>query len=140
MGTAVSTGRNPYADAGLTQAAIDKCKYDNIPFVIPATELAAGTTIELVAPQDGTIANLLAVVNTAIVTGGGITVNVNGVAVVGLLATLADGATKGTRVQDAPTAGDATANVKAGDRIEIVPAAAFTGGGAVNGILSIERT
>jgi hypothetical protein len=51
--------------------------------------------------------------------------------------TIADAAAKGSIVSDTPTAGDATTAVVAGQRIQIVPAAAFNGGGAVRGILEI---
>lgn len=108
-----------------------------LPFVIGATELSAGTPTELVAPCAGRIAVLRTTVQTAIVTGGAVTVEVNTVAVAGLSITVADGATVGTRQSDTPTAADATAVVAAGDRIEIIPAAAFNGGGALAGILEI---
>lgn len=108
-----------------------------LPYVIPATELAAGTPIELVSPRSGTIIRNTTVVQTLIVTGGDITVNVGVTAVAGLTNTIADAAAKGGVVTDTPTAGDATAAVAAGDRLSIVPAAAFNGGGAINGILEI---
>ena len=50
---------------------------------------------------------------------------------------LSDAAAKGSIVTDTPTAGDASTVVAAGDRVQIVPAAAFNGGGAVSGILEI---
>ena len=109
-----------------------------VPFVIGATELAAGTPTELIAPCAGRISLLRTTVQVAIVTGGAITVEVNTVAVDGLSITVADSATVGTRQSDAPTAAHATAVVAAGDRIEIIPAAGFNGGGAMAGILEIE--
>jgi hypothetical protein len=108
-----------------------------IPFVIGATELSAGTPTELIAPCAGRIARLRTTVQAAIVTGGAVTVDVNTVAVDGLSITVADSATVGTRQTDTPTAGHATAVVAAGDRIEIIPAAAFNGGGALAGVLEI---
>lgn len=110
----------------------------NIPFDIPATELAAGTTIELVAPVAGVIHKLHTVVQTAIVTGGAITVKVGSTDVAGLSITVADSATKGTTQSDTPTAPSDTRVVAEGSRIQIVPASAFNGGGAVSGVLVIE--
>lgn len=108
-----------------------------IDFSIPATELAAGTTIELVAPQAGSIEELHLVVQTAIVTGGAVTVKVGTTDVAGLSITVADSATKGTTYSDTPTAGSSTKQVAKGGRIQIVPAAAFNGGGALSGVLVI---
>lgn len=109
-----------------------------LPWDIPATELAAGTSVEVVCPVGGRISLNRTIIQTAIVTGGVITVEIAGVAVDGLSHTIADSATKGTVGSDAPTALHATAVVEAGDRIEIIPASEFTGGGAVSGILEIE--
>jgi hypothetical protein len=106
-----------------------------LPFNIPSTELLAGTTIELVAPVNGFIRKMRTTVQTAVTTGGAITVNVNTVAVPGLSITVADAAAKGTRQEDIPSSGGGA--VVAGDRIEIVPAAAFATAGAVSGLLEI---
>lgn len=111
-----------------------------LPFVIGATELSAGTPTELISPVAGRISLLRTTVQVAIVTGGAVTVEVNTVAVDGLSITVADSATVGTRQSDAPTAAHASAVVAAGDRIEIIPAAGFNGGGALAGILEIEIT
>ncbi|MEO6217754.1 MAG: hypothetical protein ABIO86_17125 [Sphingomonas sp.] len=108
-----------------------------LPYTINATDLAAPTTQELVSPVSGTILRNTTVVQTAIVTGGDVTVNLDTVAVVGLTNTIADAAAKGSVVTDTPTAGDATTLVAAGQRIQIVPGAPFNGGGAVSGILEI---
>lgn len=116
-------------------AAADRTVF--IPYTIPATELAAGTSIELVSPVSGVVRRNTTVVQTAIVTGGDITVNLDATAIVGLTNTIADAAAKGSVVTDTPTLGDATTSVAAGQRIQIVPAAAFNGGGAVSGILEI---
>lgn len=108
-------------------------------YSIPATELAAGTSIEVVSPVSGTIRRNTTIVQTAIVTGGDITVlaGAGATLVVGLTNTIADAAAKGSVVTDTPTLGDASTAVAAGDRIQLVPAAAFNGGGAVNGVLEI---
>lgn len=109
-----------------------------IPFDIPATELAAGTSIELVAPCAGVVHKLFTIIQTAIVTGGAVTVEIATVAVTGLSITVADSATKGTVQSDTPTEPSATRTVAEGSRIEIQPSAGFNGGGAVSGYLVIE--
>ena len=109
-----------------------------VPFDIPATELAAGTTIEVVSPIDGYVTDLTTIIQTAIVTGGAITVKIGTTDIVGLSITVADSATKGTVQTDARTAPSATDYVAAGGRIQIVPAAGFNGGGAVSGFLTID--
>lgn len=108
-----------------------------IPFAINQTDLLAGTAFEIVAPCDGFVSELQVIVQTAVTTGGGITVEVEGDAVDGLTVTVADAATKGTVLSDKPTANTATRIVSKGDRIEVIPAAAFATAGAVNGNLII---
>ncbi|MDF7776877.1 hypothetical protein P1X14_16590 [Sphingomonas sp. AOB5] len=109
----------------------------HLPYDIPATELAAGTPIDLICPISGFIARNTTIVQTAIVTGGDVTVKNDTTDVVGLTNSIADAAAKGSIVTDTPTLGDATTAVVAGQRIQIVPAAAFNGGGAVRGLLEI---
>ena len=104
---------------------------------LPATELAAGTSHEIVSPVAGYIENIRAVAQVAIVTGGAVTVEINTVAVTGLSLTVADSDAKGTRYSDDATAGTSTRLVAKGDRIEIQPSAAFNGGGALDGFLTI---
>jgi len=108
-----------------------------LPFSINATDLAAPTNAQLVSPVTGVVNRLTTVVQTAIVTGGDVTVMLDTTAVAGLTCTIADAAAAGSIVTDTPTAGDATTNVAAGQRIQIVPSAPFNGGGAINGILEI---
>ncbi|MEO7691282.1 MAG: hypothetical protein ABIS51_18505 [Sphingomonas sp.] len=116
-------------------AAADR--FIHLPFFINATDLAAPTTQEFVSPVSGSISRLTGIVQTAIVTGGDLTVNLDTTPVAGLTCTFADAATKGTIVTDTPTAGDATTLVAAGQRIQLVPSAPFNGGGAIGGILEI---
>ena len=111
-----------------------------LPFVIPQTELLAGTPIHLVSPVAGRISRLQTVVQAAVTTGGAITVEVEATAVDGLSITIGDAATAGTVQSDTPTAAHASAVVAVGDAIEIVPAAGFDTAGAVNGVLEIELT
>lgn len=108
-----------------------------LPFVIPQTELLAGTPIEVVSPVDGAIVGMTAIVQTAVTTGGPITAAVGVTAVDGLSCVIADAATKGTVVSDTPTAGHASTAVTAGGRIQIVPDASFAAAGAVNGFVEI---
>lgn len=109
-------------------------------FTIPATELAAGTTIELVSPYNGYITGASVIVQTAVGTGGVVTFEVNTVAVAGLALTVADSATKGTVIaEDAPTDNSATREIEIGDRIEIVPASEFASAGALSGYLRINE-
>lgn len=110
-----------------------------IPWEIEATELGAGTAENLVSPVDGFIDTIRGVVQEAIVTGGAITVEVNTVAVTGLTITAANSDAAGVRYSDRPTTPrSSTTAVAKGDRITITPAAAFNGGGAINGTLEIE--
>jgi hypothetical protein len=121
----------------LPEIAASADRYIYLPFVINATDLAAGTSQEFVSPVSGTISRLSTAVQVAIVTGGDVTVNLDVTPVAGLTCTIPDAAAKGSIVTDTPTAGDATTLVAAGQRIQIVPSAPFNGGGAVNGILEI---
>lgn len=106
-----------------------------IPFDIPATELAAGTSIELSAPEAGVIEELITMVQTAIVTGGVVTAKIGTTDITGLTITVADAATKGTVQSDAPTLPSSTRYVAKHGRMQIVPSAAFNGGGALSGWL-----
>jgi len=106
-----------------------------IPFHIPAAELAAGTSIEMLAPFSGKLRALRTIIQTDIVTGGVVSVKIGTTDVAGLSVTVANGATKGT-VQADSTASD-TGTVVFGDRIQIVPSAAFNGGGEIRGFLRL---
>jgi hypothetical protein len=101
-----------------------------IPFYCNATDLSAGTSQWWPVPVDGQIVSLHTAVQVAIVTGGAVTTELETVAVTGLSVTIADSATVGTVGSDTPTS---TTTVSRGVDIETVFAAAFNGGGAVNG-------
>ena len=60
----------------------------HLPFSINATDLAAGTSTELVAPVAGRITRLSTIVQTAIVTGGDVTAAIGVTAVAGLTCTI----------------------------------------------------
>ena len=114
--------------------------YVHITFHIPASELAAGTATEIISPVAGTITAMKTIVQTAIVTGGAVTAKVGTTDITGLSITVADAAAKGIVQTDSPTAGDDTDVVAVGSRIQIVPAAAFNGGGELRGMLTIQIT
>lgn len=115
--------------------AMEMGKKDKLAFAIDETDTLAGTSQEIVAPDNGFIDELQVIVQKAVTTGGAVTVNINGVAVAGLQVTVADAATKGTRYSDTPTAKDPTRAFLKGDRIEVVPAAAFATAGAISGYI-----
>lgn len=108
-----------------------------IPWAIDETDTLAGTSAELIAPGVGRIVRNSVIVQKAVTTGGPVTVKVDDTAVDGLSCVIADAATKGTVITDTPTAGHASAAVVAGQRIQIVPDAAFATAGAVSGVLEI---
>lgn len=109
-----------------------------IPFFINQTDLLAGTSQELIAPVDGYLVELHTTVQTAVTTGGAITVKTGdalATTVAGLTNTIADAATVGTRLSSSATSGSASRVVSKGDRISIQSAAGFATAGAVNGFL-----
>lgn len=109
-------------------------------FAINQTDLLAGTSAELIAPCDGVVTGASVTVQAAVTTGGDITVltgPAGATTVAGLTVTIADAATKGTVVSDTATVGSTTRKVSKGDRIQVVPSAAFATAGAVNGHLVI---
>ena len=110
-----------------------------IPYEIEATELAAGTAEQLYSPCAGFIKAVDGTVQSAVTTGGPVTVEINGVAVTGLTFTVADAAAAGTRYTDTPTAPRSSTTVVArGDKITITPDALFATAGQLNGVLEIE--
>jgi len=135
-----SGATEPYPDAVATKQAVAALEKKHLGFSINATDLSAGTPQELIATCDGAITAIYGTVAVAIVTGGGITVKVGTTDVAGASLTAADAAVVGTRYSDTTLTNDGTELVKKGDRIQIVPAAAFNGGGAVNGFLEITQS
>lgn len=108
-----------------------------IPFSIDQTDTLAGTSAEIVAPADGFVSELQVVVQAAVGTGGTVkVVNDDGDDVTGATVTVADAAAKGTVYEATATISSATRQVSKGDRIQVVPDAAFTTSGAVNGVLT----
>lgn len=136
----IRRGKDPYADADAVIAHLEATNKVFLPFNIPATELGAPTSIELVAPVNGAVTGIRATVQTTTGTGGVITVEINTVAIDGLSLTIPDTSTKGTRFSDTVSADEETAAVSVGDRIEIQPAAEFAATGVIAGVLEITVT
>lgn len=139
-GTRAAAGRIEDVDAEGVWVALGEPGRGGVirlPFAISETDLLAGTSAELIAPAAGRIIGLKAIVQKAVTTGGPITAAVGVTAVDGLSVVIADAATKGTVVTDTPTAGHATAIVAAGDRIQVIPDAAFATAGAVSGFIEL---
>jgi hypothetical protein len=110
----------------------------HLPYFINATDLSAGTSQYIISPARGYVTRNTTTVQVAIVTGGDITATIGGTAIVGLTNTIADSATVGTVVTDTPTdLYGTTGLVAANGAIAILSAAAFNGGGAVNGVLEV---
>lgn len=122
----------------------------HIQFSINATDLAAGTPQYFHSPVDGFISRLEIVVQTVIVTGGVLKVQKSAVVdgsdaiaglsdVAGASVTVANAAEAGFRQVGSAT-GDPQTNrkVSKGDLIAVNVDAAFNGGGAINGQISIE--
>jgi len=97
----------------------------------PATELAAGTPIDFTAPHEGFVVGLRVIVQTAIVTGGVVTLKIGTTDVPGVSITVPDAATKGTVLYAAATAGADNRKALKGQRMQLVASAAFNGGGAL---------
>lgn len=135
---AVKRGVDPYADADWVKNKLISSAKERINFSIAQTPLLAGTSAELVATADGYITGLFTSVTTGVTTGGAVTVEVNGTAVAGLSVAVADGSSVGDVDSDTIDHGVPTARVRAGDRIEVIPAADFATAGALTGTLVID--
>lgn len=110
-----------------------------VPFQIDQATLIANSGLELVAPIDGYLVGLDLTVQTAITTGGNVTVKTGAalaVTVSGLTIAVANSATKGTRYTDLADNGSNTRQIAKGDRIQITTAS-FATAGALNGILTV---
>lgn len=96
--------------------------------------------INIVSPVAGAIRKLSTVCAASVTTGGAITVEVNTVAVDGLSVVIADSSAEGDVDSDTATLGHASTVVAVGDRIEIIPAAAFSGACDLYFCLEIDTT
>jgi hypothetical protein len=115
-----------------------------IPFFIPQTEYAAGTSVFVTSPVGGRIRNVRSIVMDEATTGiGTFTLEINGSAVTGASLVVATGAAIGVfdsdAVADSGDPGDATTNyVSAGQQIEIVGDGTPTAGALMGWIEVVE--
>ena len=103
-------------------------------------EAAVDTVVnlEVFSPVAGTFVRLSSVARGAITTGGTVTVEIGTTAVDGLALVIADGAVAGEYDTDTATVGHASTAVTVGERIEIIPSAAFNGAADIFYILEID--
>lgn len=91
--------------------------------------LLAPTAVSFVAPCDGYLEELDTLVTKAVTTGGTLTVAVDGVAVTGMVATIANSAAVGANQRVAPSvAQSTTTKVRRGQTITVTPASFATAG------------
>ncbi len=114
-----------------------------IDFAIVERDLIANVSTEIVAPADGYITEMGLSVQKAVTTGGTVTVltgDAGAVTVAGMTATVANGATKGTRytANTSPTF-SATRKVTKGSRIQVKPTS-FATAGELNGYIMFANT
>lgn len=109
-----------------------------LPFIINQTDLLAGTSFEFVAPFDGFLDGVDGVVQVAVTTGGTLQVINKTTNVAGAVATVANGAAKGSTFSAKATDQDATRPIKKGDRIQLKPTS-FATAGAVNGYVTLNQ-
>lgn len=108
-------------------------------FNVNATDLSAGTTQYLVAPITGHVSRWDAVTNVAIVTGGTLKIkNAAAVEMVSDTLTFANSEVVATHHFSTFSPGDASLAVTKGDVLTIIVDSAFTGGGAVNGMVEFK--
>lgn len=111
-------------------------------FYIPQADLLAPNAIELVIPEDGVIEAVRSVVQTAITTGGTLTVKktvttaLDTTVSAALTTTIANGALKGAQQHLVDLTGLSTLKFSAGDRLAILPAS-FATAGAVIGMVTL---
>lgn len=111
-----------------------------LPFQYPSTELLAGTVLDMVAPPGWYIHELRCIVDTAVTTGGAVTMKAGSdgnTAVAGLSVTIADAATKGTVVADSPTPKDDSTLIPTNGRMQVIAAAAFATAGSLRGFVKV---
>lgn len=99
-----------------------------------------GTGLNFVCPVAGRIAKMYTIAQTAITTGGAVTLEVNTVAVDGLSVTIANSSSEGDVDSDTPTAEHATAVVAVGDRLEVQFAAAIDASSDLLIVIEIDAT
>ena len=112
-----------------------------LPFFINQTDLLAGTSQWIPAPEAGQIVKAACVTQVGVTTGGNITVELATVAVTGLTVVVADAAVAGDVDSDVPTdLAGATGAVTKEQVVEVVVDSAFATAGAVNGYVTLRPT
>lgn len=106
-----------------------------IQFFISQTDLLAGTSQELIAPDKGVIQSIYTNVQAAVTTGGTIQAVAGTINVAGAVVTVANAATKGTVQSALATVGDASQIVTAGQRIQIKPTGFATAGSVIGHVV-----
>lgn len=108
-----------------------------IPIEVEETQLLAPTNEEVVSPCAGRITRWRGIVQKAVTTGGAVKLQIGGVDVTGGTFTIADADAAGTRYDSGAIT--AANTVAAGDKIEVVPAAAINTAGELNGSIEITQ-
>jgi hypothetical protein len=120
---------------GTTKVGVAPGQKVYVPFEIEQTELLAPTNEQIVAPVAGTITGFRGIVQGAVTTGGAVTLKIGTTDVTGASITLANSDAAGVTYNS--TAITAANTVAAGDRIQVVPAAAIDTAGQLNGVVEI---
>jgi hypothetical protein len=109
------------------------------PFALPiATLITTPTAQSFIAPCDGYLERLAATVESVITTGGTLQVSIDGVAVTGLVATIANSAGAGVQSTVNPTTPQSTTTkVKKGQVVAVTPAS-FATAGAMSGVVELQ--
>lgn len=109
----------------------------SLPFTFNDTDLAAGTTQELVSPINGVLRNMVASVQHTVVTGGTIAANVGTTPVTGLTFDIANSTNPGTTFSKEVAPTDGTDVVTAGGRLQVTASSTFATSGAIQGVLIV---
>jgi hypothetical protein len=112
-----------------------------VPFFINQTDVLAPTAAQLVSPVNGYVNGLYVIVQSAVGTGGPVTVQVGTTDVTGLSVEVANSAAPGTIYSDTPTTPySATTVITKGGRLQVVPGTTFATSGAINGYVEVAGT
>jgi hypothetical protein len=101
------------------------------------TDVLAPTSHFVPSPVRGNVHRGVTSTQVAVGTGGDVTFEIGGTAVLGLTVTVANSAAAGDIDRDNATAGDITADIAANGALEIVFGSAFATSGALNGFVEV---
>ncbi|MER9178928.1 hypothetical protein [Mesorhizobium sp. M0767] len=107
----------------------------NVPFAINETDTLAGTSQEILAPFNGFVNAIYVITQKAVTTGGTVKVAIGTTDVVGATVTVPDASAKGAILSGNATKPSSTRAVTKGQRVQVIPDAAFATAGAVNGFV-----